>query len=591
MSKLKIRPSIPTNREVDADLAELFRVVDEHPDAKNLRACGYIRKSKFSEIDPDQSLPGQAKRIQELAEENGWQLVSIFKDPGYSGRYAKRPGLQALQRAIKKGQVTILIIDRLDRLSRNLINLLQLLKLCHDHGVTLYSVRERIDFSKSWGRLVLYVLGALAEFYTQALSEEMHLLHQHRAQQGQLSSAARFGYCNGRCSKCTDLNGPDYCPYADGEDRHDGQFRIPHPIEAVAVRLAFEWYATGKYSDADIARQLNTELCTLEDGTEVSFRTKGRPGVRSKEPDTETQNTLWQDQADEVAATEDAAPLRYPPGDFNRDTVRAILTNPVYAGYVTYYSTYENGLRNGKPLKGKKHKKPVAVYEGKHEALVPLSLYRRVQTIRRNRYHRTTGQRHPARTYPLTGILFCEAAQSPLRGISSNGGKQRYYVDKLCQQRLARELWHQKNLRADILEQQVADRVTQMTLPDTWRERILAYVIYEEGTDEIENAKLALRGRLQRAKKLYEFHDYDWQEFERVRRECRAQLVALAPATSAASHEVTALLDNLPALWTSLTDDELKTLYRHIFSAIYVNDAGIAKIKPRQAFIELLGKV
>ena len=357
------------------------------------------------------------------------------------------------------------------------------------------------------------------------------------------------------------------------------------------MRLAFEWYATGKYSDADIAQRLNTEICTLDDGTEVSFRTKGRPGVRIKEPDAEAPNIFWQDEADEIETTAASAPLRYPPGDFNRDTVRAILTNPVYAGYVPYYSTYENGYRNGEPLKDKKCKKPVAVYEGKHEALAPLSLYRRVQTIRRNRYHRTTGQRHPARTYPLTGILFCSTVHSPLRGISSNGGKQRYYSDKLCQQRLAREHWHQKNLRADILEQQVAALVTQLTLPDTWRKRILAYVIYEEGTDEIEREKFALRERLQRAQELYKLGDYNRQKFERVRSACHTQLVALNPETSAASHEVTALLDNLLALQTSLTDDELKTLYSHIFSAIYVNNAGIAEIEPRRAFIELLREI
>ncbi len=586
MFECNIRTRPPSDGELDADLAALFNVAPGSAPPLSIRACGYVRQSKLAELDPNQSLPGQAQRIQEVAAEHGWELAIIFQDAGVSGRTSKRPGLRALRRAIKQGRVQILIVDRLDRLSRNLFSLLDLVKLCHDHEVTLYSVRERIDFSQSWGRLVLYVLGALAEFYSQALAEEMRLLHRHRAEQGRLSSTYRFGYCNGRCLECTDLNGPGYCPYAGGPDRHEGQFRIPHPIESVAVRLAFEWYAAGEVSDDDVARELNAEICVLDDGNEARFRTKGRPGLYVADPDAR-EDYLWRgEDAPEPEAVE--RELRCPPGPFNRDTVRGILTNPVYAGYVAHYSTHQGGRRNGESLAGKKRKQPVAVYEGRHEALVPLSLYRRVQNIRRTRQHRTTGQRQPARTYPLTGLLKCQARRQPLRGISSNGGRQRYYVDKTCQQTLDRVHWHQKNLRADRLEAQVADLVTQITLPAAWRQRILAYVVYDEGTDEIEREKFALRERLERARKLFELGEYDLRQFEQVRAECRDQLEALAPDAGPAGHEATALLDTLPALWDSLTDDELKTLYLHIFDVIYVNDAGIAEIVPRRAFCDLL---
>jgi len=589
MYKIRSRDTLPTDREVDVDLAQLFGVTSDPISVCAGGVYGYTRRSKLEKYAPEESLSGQAQRITDYAREQQLGVPTIYQDPGFSGRNSQRPGLRALKRAVKANRVRVLIIDRLDRLSRNLFVLLDLVKLFSEHNVRLISVRENIDFSQHFGLLILYVLGALSEFYSRLLSEEMRLVRKHQAEQGRLSGSTPFGYCNGRCSTCHHLNGPGYCPYAGNADRHNGAFRIPHPVESVAVRLAFEWYATGKYSDDNIARRLNAETCVLDDGTELPFQTAGRAGVWVRDPDADATNIIWTGNDAEDKVETQALELRYPPGAFNRDTVHAILTNPVYAGFVAYYSTYESGEKKGKPLKGKKRRKPVSAYRGQHEPLVPLGLYRHVQTIRRNKYHCTAGENNPTQAYPLTGLLFCSAAHRPLRGVSSNGGRQRYYVDKLCQQSLPREQWHQKNLCAPEIEEQVADLVGRLQLPAAWRERILAYVVYTEGTDEIEREKFMLRERLKRAQELYELGDYTRSRLERVYAECRAQLANLAPEAGPVGHEAATLLDNWPALWASFTPDEMKTLLYHIFSAIYVNDEGIAAIELRKAFVGLLG--
>ena len=592
---VSIRTGLPSEEELHADLEELFGVVKPEPMERPKQVYGYTRKSRLSEISADESLPSQAKRIRRFAQRRDWSVKQIHCDRGVSGRTSKRAGLRALKKAIRKGRVEVLIIDRLDRLSRDLYALLEFMKLCNDHGVTLYSVREQIDFMQSWGRLVLYVLGGLAEFYSRRLSEEMRLIRRHEAEQGKLSSAYRFGYCTGRCSECKDLNGPGYCPYADGPDRHNGKFRIPHPIESVAVRLAFELYATGKYSDADVAKRLNEEICVLDDGTEVGFRTKGRPGVYvEEEQDEEDHLWLGAEAESKRAAAHKKKPrkLRYPPGDFNRDTIRGILTNPVHTGYRAYYGTYQGGHRNGESLKGKKRKRPVAVFEGKDDhGIVPLSLYRKVQTIRKTRYHRTTGLRRKARTYPLSGLLQCSARHSPLRGHSSNGGTSRYYIDKLCKMKLPESEWHQANLRADEIEEQVTDLVTQVPLPELWIERVLTYVSYDEGLADLEREKYAVRTRLQRAIELRECGAYTQRRFNEIRRECERQLAELAPETQAAGREARQLLEDLPALWSSLTDDELKILYQHIFDVIYTDDAGIAEVVLQRDFQVLFEEI
>jgi hypothetical protein len=113
--------------------------------------------------------------------------------------------------------------------------------------------------------------------------------------------------------------------------------------------------------------------------------------------------------------------LREPKVNFNRRLVcprktagEALLTNAVYTGYVTYAGSDEHGNRTKIPDRGRR--KPVEWFEGKHEALVGLELFRKVQTIRQNRYHRSTTLANPARSYPLTGVLYCAAQHSPLRG-------------------------------------------------------------------------------------------------------------------------------------------------------------------------------
>jgi len=123
--------------------------------------------------------------------------------------------------------------------------------------------------------------------------------------------------------------------------------------------------------------------------------------------------------------------------------------------------------------------------------------------------------------------------------------------------------------------------VTSIRLPAAWRERILAYLFYDEGTDQIEREKLAIRERLRRAQELYRDQDYTREQFERVKAACRRDLAALTPAAMPTGGEAVALLENLPALWVALTADEQKTLYRLIFSAIEVCGQAIVAIETR----------
>jgi hypothetical protein len=89
---------------------------------------------------------------------------------------------------------------------------------------------------------------------------------------------------------------------------------------------------------------------------------------------------------------------------------------------------------------------------------------------------------------------------------------------------------------------------------------------------------------------VHELGDYTLKRYKPVKAECPATINRLAP-TATESGRTQLLLDNLPALWASLTPDELKSLYTIIFDVIYVNDAGIAEVVPHEAFQPLLADI
>jgi site-specific DNA recombinase len=176
------------------------------------RAGVYIRVSTDRQAEEGRSPESQLQDMQAYCRRRGWEVASVYRDEGFSCRLPDRPGLQQLLNDVRAGQVDIVMVYYINRFYRKLESLLSTLKLLRDYDVAFVSINEDIDFTTRWGKLILNILGTLAELYVEDLSETTSRGKEQRARDGLYSGSIPTGYCNGLCNRCTDPNWPGAAP-------------------------------------------------------------------------------------------------------------------------------------------------------------------------------------------------------------------------------------------------------------------------------------------------------------------------------------------------------------------------------------------
>lgn len=96
----------------------------------------------------------------------------VFVDKGQSGASFTRPELTKCLARLKAGDV--LVVWKLDRLGRSLRHLLNTIDDLAARGVGFKSVSENIDTQTAAGRMLLQVIGTLAEFERSLMLERTH---------------------------------------------------------------------------------------------------------------------------------------------------------------------------------------------------------------------------------------------------------------------------------------------------------------------------------------------------------------------------------------------------------------------------------
>lgn len=138
-----------------------------------MNLVAYLRHSKRDKNGQSLSFEYQLQQIKRfISSQEGWRLVRIFKDDGYSGALPveKRPGLKALQEYCKNHRVKKVIVFKLDRLFREARLALNFAWELGEQEIGLVATQEIIDTSTPWGKFSRYMQIGVAELERDIIS-------------------------------------------------------------------------------------------------------------------------------------------------------------------------------------------------------------------------------------------------------------------------------------------------------------------------------------------------------------------------------------------------------------------------------------
>jgi DNA invertase Pin-like site-specific DNA recombinase len=166
-------------------------VLDAAAEAERSRMAGSAGSTRRDAPDPREQLhdpetmcsrgsgtsrcgrPARGGAAHRAADSRGWVSPRDFIDLGHSGANASRTALDELRRAGRAGEVRAVMVAGLDRLGRSLRDLLHLLDELTAAGCAVISLRESIDLTTPSGRLLVQLIGAMAEFERQLITERV----------------------------------------------------------------------------------------------------------------------------------------------------------------------------------------------------------------------------------------------------------------------------------------------------------------------------------------------------------------------------------------------------------------------------------
>ena len=135
------------------------------------RVAIYLRVST-SKQDTD----NQLRELTAVADRSGWDVWKVYEDAGISGAKGrdKRPGLEAMMKAVNAREFDMVAAWSVDRLGRSLTDLLGILQDLQEKGVDLFLHQQGLDTSTTAGKAMFQMLGVFAEFERGIIRERVN---------------------------------------------------------------------------------------------------------------------------------------------------------------------------------------------------------------------------------------------------------------------------------------------------------------------------------------------------------------------------------------------------------------------------------
>ena len=131
--------------------------------------------TRVSTSDGQQTIDNQLRDLNIAAERMGWEIVAHYSDEGISGAKGRdrRPGLDAMLKAITRREFDMVAAWSVCRLGRSLQHLVSMLGDLNARGIDLYLHVQALDTSTPSGRAMFQLLGVFSEYERAMISERV----------------------------------------------------------------------------------------------------------------------------------------------------------------------------------------------------------------------------------------------------------------------------------------------------------------------------------------------------------------------------------------------------------------------------------
>jgi site-specific DNA recombinase len=226
--------------------------------ADRSRAAIYCRVST-EEQTKNLSLQTQLQSCCDYCEQRDIEIARVFTEEGASAKTADaRPQFTELLSycTARTNNIDVVLVHRFDRFARNAADHLSAKVQLKLAGVKIRSVSEATDDSAA-GELAEVIFAGMAQFDNRVRAERTIAGMKATLENGRWTHGAPLGYTNA----AKDSGGPSL---------------LPDPSRSSFVTLAFELYASGDYSKAEIAGRLAAQGLRTRGGEEPTYDTINR---------------------------------------------------------------------------------------------------------------------------------------------------------------------------------------------------------------------------------------------------------------------------------------------------------------------------
>ena len=296
------------------------------------RMGGYIRVSTGRQAEEGLSLDAQRDRIELYCEFHQIELITIVTDNCTATKpFAKRPGGKQILDMIDADKIDGVVITKLDRAFRNAIDCLTMAEAWAKSRIAFHILDfagNQLDTGTAAGRLMLTVLAGIAQMERDMTAERTSDAMAKLRRDGKSLGRGKFGWTLAS----------------------DGDTLVPHPVQQKALRFIVHKYNArrpNKWGLRKIATWLRKNDVPTRgdlwwDRQDVQFvldnhipaLTEGQKYLKDKLVETKRQLAKIPNHMRTLVRMANSsvhAPFPEKHGEWNKDSVKSIVANPLIA--------------------------------------------------------------------------------------------------------------------------------------------------------------------------------------------------------------------------------------------------------------------